>query len=258
MKNFHTHTKRCRHAAGEDEEYVLSAIENGFDEIGFSDHAPMLFPQGCGYYSTFRMFPQDAEDYVESIEKLKNKYKDKIKIHVGFELEYYPELFEKELEYLKSFDIDYLIMGQHYINNEYDYQGHYNANETKDELVLKKYVSQCLEGLETGVFTYLAHPDILNFTGDENVYLREMKRLCEGAKRLNIPLEFNFLGFEDKRTYPRDDFWKIAAQTGNDVIMGLDAHTPKFFAMKDCINQMADHLNGLSITPIKRPSIRKP
>ena len=64
------------------------------------------------------MFPQDAKDYAESIKKLKIKYKDKIKIHLGFELEYYPELFEKELEYLKSFDIDYLILGQHYINNE--------------------------------------------------------------------------------------------------------------------------------------------
>lgn len=258
MKNFHTHTKRCRHATGEDEEYVLSAIENGFDEIGFSDHAPMLFPQGCGYYSSFRMFPQDAKDYAESIKKLKIKYKGKIEIHLGFELEYYPELFEKELEYLKSFDIDYLILGQHYINNEYDYQGHYNANETKNENVLKKYVTQCLEGLETGVFTYLAHPDILNFTGDQTVYRREMLRLCKGAKELGCPLEFNFLGFEDKRNYPRDDFWKIAAETGNDVIMGLDAHSPKFFSMKDLINEMKEHLNSLSIIPIDRPVIKKP
>ena len=66
MKNYHTHTKRCGHAIGEDEEYVLRAIENGFDEIGFSDHAPMLFPDGCGYYSTFRMKPYEAEGYAKS------------------------------------------------------------------------------------------------------------------------------------------------------------------------------------------------
>ena len=35
--NYHTHTKRCNHAVGEDEEYVLSAIENGYKVLGFAD-----------------------------------------------------------------------------------------------------------------------------------------------------------------------------------------------------------------------------
>lgn len=43
MFNLHTHTYRCHHAKGTDEEYVIKAIENGYDLIGFSDHAPYLF-----------------------------------------------------------------------------------------------------------------------------------------------------------------------------------------------------------------------
>ena len=38
--NYHSHTKRCEHAIGEDEEYVKAAIANGFQVMGFSDHAP--------------------------------------------------------------------------------------------------------------------------------------------------------------------------------------------------------------------------
>ena len=38
--NYHMHTYRCMHASGTDEEYVLSAIKNGYEEIGFSDHSP--------------------------------------------------------------------------------------------------------------------------------------------------------------------------------------------------------------------------
>ncbi|MFR5796189.1 MAG: PHP domain-containing protein [Christensenellales bacterium] len=38
--NYHTHTARCGHATGTDEDYVLAAIEQGFDELGFSDHVP--------------------------------------------------------------------------------------------------------------------------------------------------------------------------------------------------------------------------
>ena len=36
--NYHTHTTRCMHAVGSDEEYVLSAIKGGFQILGFSDH----------------------------------------------------------------------------------------------------------------------------------------------------------------------------------------------------------------------------
>lgn len=37
--NYHTHTTRCMHAVGDDEDYVRSAIKGGFQELGFSDHA---------------------------------------------------------------------------------------------------------------------------------------------------------------------------------------------------------------------------
>ena len=34
--NYHTHTARCMHATGSDEDYVLSAIKGGYQELGFS------------------------------------------------------------------------------------------------------------------------------------------------------------------------------------------------------------------------------
>ena len=36
--NYHTHTYRCHHAKGEDEDFVLRAIDAGMTELGFSDH----------------------------------------------------------------------------------------------------------------------------------------------------------------------------------------------------------------------------
>lgn len=66
------------------------------------------------------MLPSEAEGYAKSINSLKEKYKGKIDIKLGFELEYYPALFEKEIEFLKTFNYDYLILGQHYVDNEYE------------------------------------------------------------------------------------------------------------------------------------------
>ena len=147
MYNFHTHTFRCHHAEGNDEDYVLQAIKNGYDTIGFSDHAPYLFPNG--YVSSFRMLPSDAKDYARSVNTLKNKYQGKIDIKLGFELEYYPKLIDDEIEFLKSFNYDYLILGQHYTDNEYEEYAKYSGAVTTSVEVLDKYISQVILGAKS-------------------------------------------------------------------------------------------------------------
>ena len=44
--NYHTHTKWCSHAVGEDEEYILNAIINGIKKLGFSEHIPLVREDG--------------------------------------------------------------------------------------------------------------------------------------------------------------------------------------------------------------------
>ena len=46
IANYHTHTSRCGHAGGTDEEYVLAAIEAGWQVLGFSDHMPWPYESG--------------------------------------------------------------------------------------------------------------------------------------------------------------------------------------------------------------------
>ena len=38
--------------------------------------------------------------------------------------------------------------------------------------------------METGLFTYVAHPDLFRFFGDADVYRREMRKICVAAKAL--------------------------------------------------------------------------
>lgn len=255
MKNYHTHTKRCHHAKGEDEDYVKAAIEAGFEEIGFSDHSPMIFPDG--HESRFRVTLKETPDYVESIRALQKKYKDKISIKLGFELEYLPELFDEILAYLKQFDYDYLILGQHFTDNEYEKYAHYSGHATNRVEHLDKYICQSLAGLKTGEFAYIAHPDVINFTGDKSIYIERMTYFCREIKKLGYPLEFNKLGYTDKRNYPNKAFWKIAADVGNDVIIGFDAHYPDSLKELDAYNEIIDYLKSLNITPIDTIDFKK-
>lgn len=222
IANYHTHTWRCKHAEGEERAYVEQAIAAGTRILGFSDHTPYPFPNG--YVSYFRMAPSQAEGYFTTLSDLKREYAGQIEIRIGVEAEYYPEHFQALLELLAQYPCEYLILGQHFTNNELD--GVYSGRATADEAVLMQYVSQVLEGLSTGKFTYLAHPDLLNWRGAEEVYRRETTRLCRGVKALGLPLEINLLGLYEGRHYPNGTFWQIAGEVGNTAILGCDAHQP--------------------------------
>ena len=64
--NYHTHTYRCGHARGKDEDYALAAIEAGYKVLGFSDHGPYHnYPD-----KSTRMNWDEFEGYVESINYL--------------------------------------------------------------------------------------------------------------------------------------------------------------------------------------------
>ena len=222
-ENYHTHTARCRHAIGTEEEYVLHAINGGLKALGFSDHTPFLFPDG--YYTHIRMYPDELEGYVATVLALKEKYADQIDIHLGLEVEYYPDRMADLLKLIAPFDMEYFILGQHWCGNE---QGEiYNGRPTGDNAHLERYCTQCIEAMETGLFTYLAHPDLLYFTGDPVFYRQQAERLCRGAVDFDVPLEINLAGILTERHYPRDDFWEIAGKTGCKVVIGSDAHAPE-------------------------------
>ena len=234
--NYHTHTTRCHHATGADREYVEAAIRAGLSVLGFSDHSPYYFPNG--YYSGHRMFPTDIEGYITSLLSMKKEYEKDITIFIGFEAEYYPKYFDKTLELLSPYPYDYLILGQHFAQNEIGEQDVFHGG---GEEMLARYVDVCIEGIGRGVFFYLAHPDVFHFVGDAASYERQMRRLCLAALEKHIPLEINLLGIRAKRNYPNELFWKIAGETGNEVIFGCDSHDPESLAKKSGL-WMAENL----------------
>lgn len=220
--NYHTHTFRCNHATGVEEEYILTAIEGGIKIMGFSDHAPAILYDG--YKLSWRVQPEDAEDYFETLKNLREKYKDKIKIYIGFEMEYYPEHFEKMYSYVKNLGAEYLILGQHFYDELGGIPHSAMAGHSDEHLI--NYTNSVIAGMKTGKFLYAAHPDMLNHSGDKMIYEREARRLCEASKKFDVPLEINLLGVFDGRHYPNEAFLKIAGEVGCKMLYGFDAHSP--------------------------------
>ncbi len=252
--NFHTHTYHCHHASGTPEEYIKNAIAGGIKYMGFSDHAPLILDDGT--QTGHRVPMEELDDYISELRALREKYKDEIDITIGFEIEYYPEYFGDMVENLKKHGGEYLILGQHYVMPE-NIQKVNNYSPDDDEERLKLYVLRVIEAMRTGMITYIAHPDTISFTGDEDVYEAKMTELCRAAKEYDVPLEINFLGIRLDRRYPKENFWKIAGRVGAKVTFGFDAHNAVDAADLESLKKAKELVNKYNLNYIGMPKIKR-
>ncbi len=238
--NYHTHTTRCHHAVGTEREYVEQAIREGLTVLGFSDHVPMP------YKSNIRMDQSQIEDYVQTLLSLREEYKDSIDILIGYEVEYSLKYFDNMMNAITQYPVDYLIQGQHFVPDEV--HGVYEGAPTSDEKILKDYVDFTIEGMKTGLFSYLAHPDLVNFHGDDKTYLKHMERLITAANDLDLPLEVNMYGFIDKRNYPSSLFFDLASKMESRFVIGCDAHYPGLVVQPENLPGFTDFLKKHDIS----------
>ena len=251
--NYHTHTARCGHASGTEEAYILRAIENGITHMGFSEHAPFCFPDG--YESYYRVPVAQTEDYFSTLRALREKYAGQIDLKIGYEMEYYPLHFDAMLRQSRAAGCEYLILGQHFLDNETTRR--YSGKNTEDPQYLTDYVDQVCAGMRTGLFTYLAHPELQNFTWDPAVYRREYSRMIRCAMENDMPLEINMLGIAGKRHYPCETFWALAGEMGASAVIGCDAHEPYALTLEDAYGRAMEIAQKYSLRLV-RPTLRTP
>ncbi len=246
--NYHTHTTRCNHAEGSDEQYVLSAIEAGFTHLGFSDHGP--WPMHPLERQWIRMKLEEMDDYVESVLRLKRQYAAKIDIKLGLEYEYYEERFDHIHAMKERYNLDFVILGHHF--NEYESRTRYYGSSSYDQIqLLKDYETGAIKAIKSGVYTMFAHPDLYaKGLVEWNLSARETsERILLSAKEHNLPMEYNLGGARNRNKrelmYPYGEFWKLAAEIGNTVIIGVDAHSPLDLVDVNTYNEAKQFLSDI-------------
>ena len=229
IANYHTHTYRCNHARGSEREYIERAIAQGVRVLGFSDHVPWPYKSGFVHHGV-RMPVTQLDEYVQTMRSLREKYADQISLRIGFECEYFPEYMDWLAEMKQEKQLDYLIFGCHYDTTD---EGGFYFGNASDAKQLVRYVDSALKGIDTGMFAYLAHPDLFmrrygKFDDNCRAAARDLAAAC---KAMNLPMEYNvhdrFIEYQTNRvSYPNPEFFDIAAQAGVKIIIGVDAHEP--------------------------------
>lgn len=252
VANYHTHTPRCNHAVGTEYAYAEEASRAGVKILGFSDHSPYLFADG--YVSGVRMKPEMLPDYVESVLAVRKAFAGVMDVRLGVEMEYYPGPFSDTVAMLRDNGVEYLLLGQHFLGNEAGEL--YNAVLTRDDRALVRYCDQTIEGMQTGLFTYLAHPDVIHYAGDETLYRHHMRRICREAKSCGMPLEWNLLGMVRGKNYPDLRFWELAAEEGCSCILGVDAHDPLAFREQETEAKAREIIRSLGMELLDMVELR--
>lgn len=285
MNNYHTHTKRCTHAYGSEEEMVKKAISEGYTELGFSEHVPLPYFRWhlikalpfaiCNLWTTLswikaflfngpgmRMPYKEKQEHLNEVRRLKEKYKSEINIKIGFECDYLEEYLPYYQKILHSNEVDYLILGHHF--DKYAVSKRYYARPNIDIENIKNYVESAKKAMRTGLFSCFAHPDL--FMNGYHEWNEEVEQLiyslCLCAKECDLPLEINAGGIRRGNTvvkeigyqgYPNYNFFKIASELGCKVIIGMDAHDPKHLNKEDfqILEEFARELNLNIITTLE-------
>ncbi|AXX90672.1 histidinol phosphate phosphatase [Arcobacter suis] len=224
--DLHNHTILCNHATNSVDEYVQRAIELGIDEYGFADHAPM------NYDPKYRMDISQKQQYEKWVLDAKEKYKDKIKILLGYEVDYLDGYILDEI--IKS-KVDYLIGSVHFLRNKSDMWGFDNPEfigvyKSKDiDSIWIEYFDAIKSMAKTGLFDIVGHFDLIKvfkFLPKKDIRLIAKDALLE-IKKSNMVLEINPAGLRKpiNETYPSKQLLELAFEMQIDITFGSDAHS---------------------------------
>jgi len=222
--DLHNHTVLCNHAEGTIDEYILKAIEKNTKYFGFSEHAPMDFDP------KYRVSFEQMKQYEDSVLEAKEKYKNKIEILLGYEVDYLQGHMDDRV--LNS-DVDYLIGSVHFIDewgfDNPEFIGRYE-HEDIDE-IWQKYFNAIEDMAKSKLFDIVGHIDLIKvfkFLPKRDI-LDIAKNALLAIKESDMVLEINMAGFRKPigEPYPSIDILKEAYRLDIPITFSSDAHSPE-------------------------------
>lgn len=235
--DYHTHHERCGHAVGKLEEYVQRGIQLGLQQLGLSDHLPLIHVDPASYYPEMAMPMAELPRYVEECLTLKERYRGVIDLRVGLEADYI-EGYENQIrEILSPYPWDYLIGSVHFLG-EWDITDHRQVHgwEGKDELqVYRLYYDAVKKSALSGLYDIIGHMDVIKRfgygpqtpEGKAEVRTLELETLKVIADS-GIAMELNASGLSKPcaEMFPAEHLLQEAFKLGIPLTLGSDAHDP--------------------------------
>jgi histidinol-phosphatase (PHP family) len=239
--NLHQHT-RFSDGKDEPEKYIEKALELGFTAMGFSEHSPLPFD------NDFSLKDGEVDEYIRTIDRLKEKYSDRLAVYRALEMDFIPDMSEDFDYWRDRCRTDYLIGSVHLVKPDetdelwftdgpdyriYD-QGIDDFFGGDIRKAVKAFYHQTNRMIETQQFEIIGHFDKITmhnwnrfFTDDEKWYRRLVDETVELIKQKGLIVEVNTRGIYKKRSetfFPDGYALQQVKENNIPVLISSDAH----------------------------------
>lgn len=241
ISNYHTHNNYCD-GKNTMEEMVLTAIERGLLHLGISSHAPIINEE------SWTMDMGQLENYIEEIAQLKKKYKGKINIYAGLEIDYFSGLGLNPLTLTTIEMLDYYIGSIHTLYKS-DTGDYCFVDDTKESFSrgidrlfdgnVQNAVRHYYKSIEEMVIRYeptiVGHLDIIKKNNIDNCFFNEndswykeiITDLLGKLKKSKSIIEINTGGiprYGDNCLYPSSFILEEMLKNNMDLTVNGDSH----------------------------------
>jgi histidinol-phosphatase (PHP family) len=230
----HTHTARCGHAVGRDEELVEAAIARGLDAIALTDHAPFFWLPRGQRDPRLAMAADELPRYVEDVLALKERYRGQVEVLVGLEADYIPGEEEALGRLLGAYPFDVVLGSVHFLDgwlvDAPRSVARLDQGQEEVDRVWERYTELLIEAAGSGLFDVLSHLDLpkkfghrpsLPFAGRE-------EEVVSAVAASSCAVELSSAGRRKpvREDYPARDLVCRLASAAVPFVLSSDAHEP--------------------------------
>ena len=245
LANYHVHTEFSNDSIYPMEEVVKDAISLGIKDICFTDHVDYGpyrdwdDPRGIKYRPGDEGEPEqvaltnvDCGKYFSMIEKLREKYKDKIAVKAGMEFGVQTHTIPEYEKLFRSYPFDFIILSIHLAGDQEFWTNEYQSGRTQQEYNEGYYKEQLSVVQNYHNYSVLGHMDLIVRYDSYGVYPFEklkpllteiLKTVIADGKGIEVNTSNHRYGLSDMT--PSRDILKLYKELGGTIItIGSDSH----------------------------------
>lgn len=249
LRDGHIHTPFCPHGTKDSlESYVEEALKHNLAEISFTEHMPfpVYFLEDKDFQDECATPKEHMMDYFEAIKKIKEKYKDKIKINIGMEVDFIEGIEEETKKLLNEYgpNVEDGLLSVHFlkIGNKYtDIDGLDGFKRAVDyygsvEKVYDKYYETLIKAVKSDLGHYkpkrIGHPNLIRIFNKlypiEYKNYEVLETLAKEIKERDYEVDVNTAGLRKPycgEVYVSGIFKELVNKYGIRKVYGSDSHT---------------------------------
>lgn len=248
FSDYHTHTLYSNHGQGHPRELAAMAVEKGLLALGFSEHFPLPAGSQDPTGDTANMHWNQIDRYIQEVREAQAEYGHRLKILLGYEVDYLPFDEAAMQVNLSHYPADYYVGSIHIVDQfrsdhlqwTIDYTDQIFEEGLAEKggaiAVYTRYYQLVRDFAQSFSHQIVGHLDLIKkfnfgqryFDPGSDHYLSQVEATLDILKTTGKIVEINTAGLFKQigELYPSDPILQMILERRIPICLSSDAHQP--------------------------------